>query len=68
MSNDVRWSLDLRWQRTQDPDGLWGLKKPVVLRKKDDPNYQIDWEEFNAVDRHEQQKQTVEGENMVKKF
>ena len=66
MSNDVRWSLDLRWQRTGDPDGLWGLKKPVVMRKKDDPAYQIDWTEFNSVDRHLKQKESVDGEEMVR--
>jgi hypothetical protein len=59
MSNDVRWSLDLRWQRPSDPDGLWGLKKPVLMRTKDDPNMEIDWTEFDSVDRHSKQKESV---------
>ncbi|KAL4238057.1 hypothetical protein ACF0H5_002768 [Mactra antiquata] len=60
VSNDIRWSLDLRWQRASDPDGLWGLKKPVVMRTKDNPNLEIDWTDFDAVDRHSQQKKSVE--------
>ena len=59
ISNQVRWSLDLRWQRPNDPDGLWGLKKPILMRTKDNPNYEIDWTEFDAVDRHSQQKKAV---------
>lgn len=59
MSNDVRWSLDLRWQRPSDPDGLWGLKKPVLMRTKDDSNMEIDWTEFDSVDRHSKQKESV---------
>ena len=65
MSNEVRWSLDLRWQRAQDPDGLWGLKKPVLMRKKDDPEFKIDWTEFDSVDRHAKQKQAAAGAEMV---
>ena len=65
MSCDIRWSLDLRWQRSSDPDGLWGLKKPVIMRKNGEPNYQIDWTEFNSVDRHVKQKQAAEGTAMV---
>lgn len=64
MSNEVRWSLDLRWQRAQDPDGLWGLKKPVLMRKKDDPDFKIDWTEFDSVDRHAKQKQAAAGAEM----
>ncbi|WAR20076.1 hypothetical protein MAR_001914 [Mya arenaria] len=48
MSDNVRWSLDLRWQRSSDPDGLWGLKKPVVMRVKDKPDFEIDWTEFDS--------------------
>ncbi|XP_052765897.1 1-deoxypentalenic acid 11-beta-hydroxylase-like [Mya arenaria] len=62
MSDNVRWSLDLRWQRSSDPDGLWGLKKPVVMRVKDKPDFEIDWTEFDSVDRHSQQKKSVEGD------
>ena len=59
MSSVVRWSLDLRWQRASDPDGLWGLKKPVLMRTKDNPNMEIDWSEFDSVDRHSKQKESV---------
>lgn len=65
MSTDIRWSLDLRWQRPSDPDGLWGLKKPVVMRKSGDPDFQIDWTEFDAVDRHSQQKKSVKDVSVI---
>ena len=49
LSSDIRWSLDLRWQRSGDPDCFWGVKDPVVMRKKDDPGYKVDWTKFDEV-------------------
>jgi len=43
-SDRVRWSLDLRWQDPKKPTGFYDLKKPVVMRKAGDPNYEINWE------------------------
>jgi len=60
LSNEVRWSLDLRWQHPSEPDGLWGLKKPVVMRQKDKPDMEIDWTEFDSVDRHSEQKKALD--------
>ena len=51
-SKEIRWSLDLRWQKTQEPDGFWGIKQPVVMRKKSDPDYKVNWSDFNSVSRH----------------
>ena len=42
-SDKIRWSLDLRWQDPNKPTGFYNLKKPVIMRKADDPNYKIDW-------------------------
>lgn len=42
-SNKTRWSIDLRWQDPKKPTGFYNLKKPVLMRKANDPNYQIDW-------------------------
>ena len=54
MSDDVRWSLDLRWQRADQPVGFYGLKQGVLMRSSAGP-VDIDWSGFNAVDRHEKQ-------------
>ena len=55
MSNEIRWSLDLRWQRADAPLGFYGLKDGVRLRSSD-PNFtSIDWEKFNAKDRNVEQ-------------
>ena len=53
LSNDIRWSLDLRWQNPAKPFGQWGLKKGVTMRLASDPNLKVDWETFEAIDRHE---------------
>ena len=42
-SDKIRWSLDLRWQKPNLPNGFYGLKN-VLMRKADDPNYKINWE------------------------
>ena len=42
-SDKIRWSIDLRWQDPKKPTGFYDLKGYVMMRKADDPNYQIDW-------------------------
>ena len=42
-SNDVRWSLDLRWQRPGEPEGLHGIQQPVLMRDPQHPDLVIDW-------------------------
>lgn len=42
-SDKIRWSLDLRWQDPKKPTGFYDLKSSVLMRKADDPNYEIDW-------------------------
>ncbi|KAL3873369.1 hypothetical protein ACJMK2_036498 [Sinanodonta woodiana] len=63
MSNDVRWSLDLRWQRPDQPFGFYGLKDGVLMRSSKDPNMKIDWDCFDAVDRHIKQTESTWGEH-----
>ena len=48
MSNDVRWSLDLRWQRTDQPVGFHGLKDGVPMRSAANPNMEINWRKFDG--------------------
>ena len=55
-SNDIRWSLDLRWNRAQDPTGFYGIKDGIRMRSSKNPNnYEIteeDWDAFDGVSRH----------------
>lgn len=55
LSNHVRWSVDLRWQRASDPAGFYGVKGAVLMRSSKDPNLKINWETFDAINRHEAQ-------------
>ena len=58
-SDDVRWSLDLRWQVPDKPNGFYGLKDSVLMRSEADPSLEIDWEEFALVDRTRLQERDV---------
>ncbi|XP_033763921.1 uncharacterized protein LOC117345084 [Pecten maximus] len=60
-TSHIRWTVDLRWQHPDSPSGLWGLKEKVLMRSSDNPDLEIDWETFDAVDRCEQQKTLVTG-------
>ncbi len=43
-SEDVRWSVDLRFQNPRDPAGFHtGLVDPIIMRKAEDPSYKPDW-------------------------
>jgi len=61
LSNKVRWSLDFRWQKAGDPVGYYGLKEGLRMRSSTDPNLKIDWERFEAVDRHDPNAQVYFG-------
>lgn len=51
-SNDIRWSMDLRWQRADKPPGFSG-KDGIRLRSSTDPNLVIDWDSYlNVNKRH----------------
>ncbi|XP_059145123.1 phytanoyl-CoA dioxygenase domain-containing protein 1-like isoform X2 [Physella acuta] len=51
-SDEIRWSLDLRWQNPEKPVGFYGLKQGVLMRSEKNPVEKIDWDSFNSVDRH----------------
>ncbi|KAL8622941.1 hypothetical protein ACOMHN_027062 [Nucella lapillus] len=53
LSDQIRWSLDLRWQRPDKPVGFYDLKEGVLMRTKEDPDMTVDWDSFNKVDRHD---------------
>lgn len=60
VSKQIRWSLDLRWQNPDKPCGFYGMKEPVLMRLASDPNYKVCWDKFEAIDRHAEQKKSVE--------
>ena len=47
LSSDIRWSLDLRWQRPDKPVGFYGVKDGVLLRSKSLTKEHIDWDSFD---------------------
>uniref|UniRef100_H2ZMW8 Phytanoyl-CoA dioxygenase n=1 Tax=Ciona savignyi TaxID=51511 RepID=H2ZMW8_CIOSA len=62
-SDIIRWSLDLRWHDPAKENGFYGLKKSVLMRKADDPDYKIDWDEFAGVDRTKIQMKNLKEDN-----
>ena len=58
-SDNIRWSLDFRWQNPKAQTDYLGLKDCVVMRKADDPNFEIDWEAFTSVNRTKLQEEAV---------
>ena len=55
-TNDIRWSLDLRWQRAGEPNGFHGLKESVLMRDGKDRSKPVQWAGFADVDRTKLQK------------
>ncbi|XP_013390036.1 uncharacterized protein LOC106167021 [Lingula anatina] len=58
-SDDIRWSLDLRWQSPSKPVGFHGLKEGILLRSSQEPNLKIDWDPFVGVNRNKEQTKSV---------
>jgi hypothetical protein len=42
-SEQIRWSVDLRWQRPGEPSGFEAVQECILMRTARDPTYQIDW-------------------------
>jgi len=42
-SQKIRWSVDLRWQRPDEPSGFEKVKECILMRTATDPKYWIDW-------------------------
>lgn len=59
MSNQIRWSLDLRWQRPDLPNGFYGLKDCITMAKSSDPGFKVDWRGWAEQDRSPLQKGAV---------
>lgn len=52
-SDAVRWSLDLRWQEFDQPNGF--IKSNILMKRHVDDNYKPDWEEWAKQDRQKLQ-------------
>jgi hypothetical protein len=52
LSDKIRWSVDLRWQRPTEPHGFFGIKEPILFRTSKDPNYKIEWGNWANEDRN----------------
>ena len=48
LSERVRWSVDLRWQRPDEATGWEGYLDLLEMRRGDDPAFRPDWEGFFA--------------------
>ncbi|CAF1179707.1 unnamed protein product [Didymodactylos carnosus] len=59
-SNNIRWSLDLRWQKPNEPNGFYGLKENIVMAKGSDLNYKPDWNEWSKINRSKLQEAAVQ--------
>ncbi|XP_014791187.1 uncharacterized protein LOC106884357 isoform X1 [Octopus bimaculoides] len=51
ISNDVRWSVDLRWQSPKEKWGFYNLQEGILMRSEKQPNLEPDWEKFLSTDR-----------------
>ncbi len=50
-SDRIRWSVDLRWQRPDEPSGFEKVKECILMRTAKDPDYRIDWTAWAAKNR-----------------
>ena len=62
-SDKVQWSLDLRWQRPDKPNGFYDLKSCTLFCSTENPNLAINWEGMANLERSEVEKEDVESDN-----
>jgi len=53
VSNDIRWSVDLRWQSPRHSYGFYDIQDGILFRSPSQPDLQPDWPKFFSVDRKE---------------
>lgn len=46
LSDKIRWSVDLRWQRPDEVSGFEGIKDPIMMRSARQANFQLEWREW----------------------
>lgn len=52
-SNEIRWSVDLRWQSPKHHWGFYDIGEGVLFRSAENEIKEPDWEKFFSVDRKE---------------
>lgn len=52
LSERIRWSVDLRWQRPDEPTGMEVLAQPVLMRSPQ-PGFTLDWSDYLGRNRAE---------------
>nr|CAB3264842.1 phytanoyl-CoA dioxygenase-like [Phallusia mammillata] len=62
-SEIIRWSLDLRWQKPDKPNGFYSLKDSVLMRTKKDKDYKINWDKMANTDRTKLQMEKLDEDN-----
>ena len=63
LSEGIRWSLDLRWQRGGEPNGFHGLKPSMLMKRAgDEYNGSVAWGAWAAQERDGLQKRALRGE------
>jgi len=50
LSDDILWSVDLRWQRPDQPSGFEAIKAPILLRF-DEPGFRPNWSRWASDNR-----------------
>ena len=53
VSNDIRWSIDLRWQSPHENWGFYDIAEGILFRTARDGDVTPDWDKFLSVDRKE---------------
>ncbi|GFO25971.1 phytanoyl-coa dioxygenase 1-like [Plakobranchus ocellatus] len=48
-TNQIRWSLDLRYQKPGLPEGLYGELPTIALRDPATPNLKVDWSPYTKI-------------------
>lgn len=61
LSDKIRWSVDLRWQRPHEVSGFEDVKDPILMRSSD-PNFQLDWSGWATQSRIDAALQENEGQ------
>jgi hypothetical protein len=63
-SDMIRWSVDLRWQRSNELSGFEGIKDVLPLRDANGvelPDFWASWKDWESVNRNAVQKDAVAG-------
>ncbi|CAF1078287.1 unnamed protein product [Rotaria sordida] len=59
-SQNIRWSLDLRWQKPNEPNGFYGLKDNILMVRGDDENFKPDLDKWSKISRTKLQEAVVQ--------